>query len=308
MWTLSFSQLAAALVLDLVLGDPRRMPHLAKFSGMLAGGLERILTKLLGRTVFAGVVLWFVEIGFLLAAYASILWLIPDSWVWLQWGLGVLVFYQSFAATDMQRHVQAVLRPLKAGNVESSRSALSRIVGRDTDSLDEPGISRAAIECVGESACDSMIAPFFWGAILGPAGAMIYRGTNTLDSMVGHRNERYLRFGKFSAKVDDLLNWVPARLVMLLSKIIKPNCRWQLMLREARMHPSPNAGWGEAALAYDLGVRLGGTNRYQGKLRESVILNPSGDVPTWEHLESAMRWYWRIFALGAVFLLFVSIL
>ena len=165
---------------------------------------------------------------------------------------------------------------LVCSDLDAARRRLSYIVGRDTQTLDESEISRATIESVAESLVDGIVAPLFWAVIGGAPGALIYRTANTLDSMVGHRTPAYEKFGKLSARIDDLLNWVPARMCALMICLFRIPGSWRKVGREAAAHASPNAGWPEAAMAYALGVRLGGTNYYDGEPVQGPIFNGSG--------------------------------
>ena len=162
------------------------------------------------------------------------------------------------------------LRASEAPDLATARRELAMIVGRDTDRLDEAEVNRACLETIGENTCDGIVAPLFWLAIAGPVGLWAYKAINTLDSMVGHRDARYLYLGRVSARLDDLANLVPARLTWLLiaaaSVLIGEDGRAALRIgwRDGRKHESPNAAWGEAALAGALGMRLGGRSTYDG--------------------------------------------
>ena len=229
------------------------------------------------------------------------------SWVAV-WLLNTFIIYQSIAATDLHRHVQAVFRPLAAGNLGEARRRLSWIVGRDTEALNVPEISRAAIESVAESLTDAVVAPLFWSVIAGAPGALIYRIANTLDSMVGHRTEDYEKFGKASARIDDLLNWLPARICAFFLCFFHSARRWGNICREAASHASPNAGWTESAMAYALGVRLGGDNYYDGHCIRGPVFNPSGRVADTMDIARSLGWMWRIAGACAGVFLLLSIL
>ncbi|MEM7600102.1 MAG: adenosylcobinamide-phosphate synthase CbiB [Verrucomicrobiota bacterium] len=292
-------QLGAALILDVALGDPRWLPHPAKWTGTLATRMESGMVKCFGRTVGAGLVFWALIClgqGLLVVGLAS--WLPTPVW----WVIETWLIYQCFAAMDMHRHVRAILRPLREGDLEQARFRLGWIVGRDTTELSETEVCRATVESVGESACDALMAPLFWSAVAGPFGAIVYRATNTLDSMVGHRGERYGKFGKASARMDDVLNWIPARLVALSSHPGKLTTFY----REARGHRSPNAGWGEAAVAWAPGVRLGGVNFYEGEALEGPTFNEHGREADQAAVASSLRWWWRMVFAGALFVIAIS--
>lgn len=194
--------------------------------------------------------------------------------------LEVLLATPFLAQKELGRAVRAVAIALRT-SLEAGREAVSHIVGRDPQALDEAGVSRAAIETLAESSCDGVIAPWFWLVVFGLPGIALYKAINTADSMIGHRNARYRDYGWASAKLDDLANWIPARLsavVITMACFItphaSPSAAWAIARRDARKHASPNSGWSEAAFAGALGFRLGGPRSYDG---EVVDLPSFGD-------------------------------
>ncbi|MCP4451648.1 MAG: cobalamin biosynthesis protein CobD, partial [Planctomycetes bacterium] len=202
--------------------------------------------------------------------------------VWILFG------YTTLAARDLADHAMQVYRALMGGSLVEARQAVSLIVGRDTATLSEPEVIRATIETVAESSSDGVIAPLLYLALGGPPLALAYKAVNTLDSMIGHRMAPYRHFGWASARLDDLLNWIPARLsglCIVLAAGIRLgtlNSAWKAFLRDGRKHLSPNSGWPEAAMAGALQVQVGGLNRYTGtpverpKLGDPIkALNPS---------------------------------
>ena len=292
-------QIGVAFAIDLVLGDPRFLPHPARWTGKIAKLFEAIVSTVLGRSVLSGLFFWILVCGVQVAAALGVVAFLPEN-VW--WWVEVWIIYQCFAAMDMHKHVRAIMKPLRSGDISLARQKLGWIVGRDTDGLSEREISRATIESVGESACDSVLAPLFWTSVLGPFGALIYRITNTLDSIVGHRGEVYGKFGKWSARADDVLNLIPARLVALLTQPYRLGTVW----REARAHKSPNAGWGEAAIAYSLNVKLGGENRYGGKVMTAPTFNAEGDAPDVESISRSLIWWWMVVVFGLLVTIGIS--
>jgi adenosylcobinamide-phosphate synthase len=224
------------------------------------------------------------------------------------WLLNTLIIYQSIAATDLHRHARAVFRPLATGDLPEARRRLAWIVGRDTETLSGPEISRATIESVAESLNDAIVAPLFWSVIAGGPGALVYRTANTLDSMVGHRTEVYERFGKASARIDDFLNWIPARICAFFFCFFDSTRHWRAICREAASHASPNAGWTEAAMAYALGVRLGGDNYYDGHCVRGPVFNSSGRDACGTDIARSLAWMWRIAGACAGFFLFSILL
>ncbi len=181
---------------------------------------------------------------------------------------------------------------LEAGDLAGARSALRALVGRDTVNLDETEILRAMIESLAENTVDAIVAPIFWAMVAGAEGALGYRAVNTLDSLFGHRNDRYLRFGWASARLDDLANWVPARLTALMVMLIRPSAISSVLevLREdAPLHPSPNSGVAEGAFAAALGVRLGGESSYGGVSESRPVLFARGRPPERDDVSRARR-------------------
>jgi adenosylcobinamide-phosphate synthase len=192
--------------------------------------------------------------------------------------------------TSLDREAAEVGRLLAAGDLAAARRQVARLVGRDTSVLDATGVARAALESVAENTSDAVVAPLVWGALFGAPGLLGYRAANTLDAMVGHRSPRYERFGWAAARLDDLLNLPGARLTALLATLLgdDPAGAWRAWRRDARHHPSPNAGPVEAAFAGALGVRLGGVNVYAGRTEDRHVLG-DGRAPTHEDLARARR-------------------
>ena len=260
----------AAFIVDLLVGDPRWLPHPVRLIGRSAAGLEWLLTRALGRHRFSGILFTILIVG---GSYAAIWGLIlAADRVDHRLALGVSVFflYTCFATKDLDVESTRVYRHLKRGDLETSRKSLSMIVGRDTARLDEPEITRAAVETVAENTVDGVVSPLFFAILGGAPAAMAFKAANTLDSMVGHRTERYLKFGWASARLDDVLNFIPARLARLFYPLASSLCGlsaincWRIAWRDGLKTASPNAGISEAAVAGALGVQLGGLNYYEG--------------------------------------------
>jgi adenosylcobinamide-phosphate synthase len=184
--------------------------------------------------------------------------------------------------TTLRRQARAMAGELERGDLAAARARLPALAGRDPAVLDAAGLSRATVESVAENTSDATIAPLLWGAVAGLPGLLGYRVVNTLDAMVGHRSDRYRRFGWAAARLDDLANLVPARVTALLAVAVAPlaggsaSGAWRVWRRDGRSHPSPNSGHCEAAFAGALGVRLGGRNVYQGRVEDRPVL---GDGP-----------------------------
>lgn len=214
--------------------------------------------------------------------------------------IGILA-WPLVALRSLHDHVAAVAMPLQAGDIAAAREAVSRIVGRDPAALDEAGIARAAIESLAENASDGIVAPVFWGALFGLPGIFGYKAINTLDSMIGHRSERHQAFGWAAARIDDVANFIPARLTGFLFVLLAPRRSEALlcMTRDARRHRSPNAGWPEAAMAGALGVRLSGPRIYHGSATDEPWLNEGARDPRAADIGEGLTVYRRAMLLLA---------
>jgi len=186
---------------------------------------------------------------------------------WWGWVVVAMLAAPALAQRSLYDHVAAVERALRSGDLVQARASVGMIVGRDTASLDESGVARAAIESLAESFCDGVAAPFFWLLLLGLPGVWAYKAINTADSLIGHREERWRAFGWAAARTDDLLNLIPARLAGALLCLTSLE-GWRVMMRDADKHASPNAGWPEAAMAGGLGLRLAGPIAYDGVIHD----------------------------------------
>ena len=215
-----------------------------------------------------------VTLGILLAVTLAVTLTIQQTLRLVPYG-GLFEFVLAtpfLAQKELGRAVRAVADALGV-SLEAGREAVSHIVGRDPQALDEAGVSRAAIETLAESTCDGVVAPWFWLVLFGLPGIALYKAVNTADSMIGHLNERYRDFGWASAKLDDVLNWIPARLTAVLVVVAtfsmtdaSPSKAWRTARSDARKHKSPNSGWPEAAFAGALGFSLGGPRSYDGEM------------------------------------------
>jgi len=225
--------------------------------------------------------------------------LLPSGWIQIVL-VGVLA-WPLVALRSLHDHVAAVANPLLGGDMAGAREAVSRIVGRDPAALDEAGIARAAIESLAENASDGIVAPVFWGALFGLPGILGYKAINTLDSMIGHRSERHEAFGWAAAGIDDVANFIPARLTGFLFVLLAPRRSEALscMTRDARRHRSPNAGWPEAAMAGALGVRLSGPRIYHGSITNEPWLNEGARDPLAADIVEGLTVYRRAMLLLA---------
>ncbi len=209
----------------------------------------------------------------------------------------------------MHEHVEAVAVPLDAGDLPGARRAVSMIVGRDPSQLDGTGVARAALESLAENSSDGIVAPLFWGVLLGLPGIAAYKAINTLDSMIGHRTPRHEAFGWASARTDDWVNLIPARLTGVLFAFAsgRPRRALAVMRRDARAHRSPNAGWPEAAMAGALGVRLSGPRIYGDRVSAEPWLNAGAPDPGPADLRQGLALYRRGMVLLAALFLLVAV-
>lgn len=215
------------------------------------------------------------------------------------WGLVIAAFIGSFglATRNLYDHVAAVAKPLSRDDLGSARSVVGRIVGRDTDAMDEQAVAAAATESLAESFNDGVIAPLFWFFVGGLCGLFVYKVVNTADSMIGHREERWRAFGWAAARTDDLMNLIPARLAGCLIVLAAGGRGWRILLRDASKHASPNSGWPEAAMAGALGCSLGGPVSYDGVTADRPVLG-EGSKPDNKTLGRSLQLYIRACALG----------
>ncbi|RQW64560.1 adenosylcobinamide-phosphate synthase CbiB [Vibrio viridaestus] len=266
-----------AYLIDLMLGDPMNWPHPIRWIGNSISAVERRLRELFAKAselYFAGLLLWLVIVGGSYVVTLAVIWLAYSMSDVLGFLLQLWLAYTVLATKCLSDSAKLVYDALVSGDIEQSRLKLSYIVGRDTTQLNEKQISRAVVETVAENTVDGVIAPLFYLFIGGVPLAMAYKAVNTLDSMVGYKNEKYGEIGYFSARLDDAANYIPARLswlcFTLAAKLINCNARqaFKIGWRDRNNHKSPNCAWSEGAVAGALGIRLGGPNVYFGKLVE----------------------------------------
>jgi adenosylcobinamide-phosphate synthase len=283
-WSDTFFVVVAALAFDALIGDPdwlwRRLPHPVALIGSCIGWLDRTLnldawSPTQRKMAGVGVVV------LLLALSALSGFLIEMALRQIAFGnlLVGLIASTLIAQRSLYQHVARVRAAFADGGLTEARRAVSMIVGRDPDQLDEAGVSRAAIESCAENFSDGVVAPVFWLALLGLPGLIAYKAINTADSMIGHLSPRYASFGWAAARLDDLVNLIPARLSGLLVAIVAPVARGatatalKVMWRDAAKHRSPNAGWPESTMAGALGLALAGPRRYGERVVDDAFLN-----------------------------------
>jgi adenosylcobinamide-phosphate synthase len=291
-------ELFLACLLDAMLGDPRWFPHPVRLFGAMVGRYERWskgVARSPGAERAAGVAL---ALGLPALGYLAG-WLVIEAAGLIhdaaRAASGVLLAWTTLAGRDLLDHALVVLRALRAGNLETARLAVSRIVGRDTAGLSEPDVVRATVETIAESTSDGVIAPLLYLTLGGPPLALAFKAVSTLDSMVGHLDERYRHLGWASARLDDVANWAPARLTSLLFVAAagvssgRAGQAWRILRRDGAKHPSPNSGRPEAAMAGALGVQLGGVNVYAGVPSERPRLGDPGVPLASNHIAAALR-------------------
>jgi len=254
--------LALGVLMDLLLGDPRWLPHPIRGMGLLIKALEGFLRNIRYEKVSGCILVCAVLVTIVSAVIVTLHWggfLVAAYWI-----------FTCLAVRNLDQESNKVIAALREGDLHRARTLVGYLVGRDTGHLSDKEVTRAILETVAENMSDAIVAPLFYLAILGVPGMVAYKAVNTMDSMVGYKNDRYLRFGWAAARLDDIANYIPARitagLIVLMAALVR--LRWRaairVVLRDAHLQPSPNAGYPEAALAGALGVRLGGRNYYFG--------------------------------------------
>ena len=273
--------LPAAFVLDLIAGDPRWMPHPVKGIGWLALQSEALLRRTALPLRLAGILAVLIVVGGSAGIAGLLITLASYVHPWLGMAVTIYLLYSCFAVKDLGDHAGAVKKALDAGDVELARLKVSFMVGRDTAALTPAGIALAATESVAENSVDGVTAPLFYALLFGPVGAIAYKAINTLDSSFGYKNDRYLEFGWASAKLDDLANYLPARVTILVIALAAALSNFRFfdifhaVFHGARRHASPNSGYPECAFAGALGVTFGGGRSYGGEFHNAPLLGIS---------------------------------
>lgn len=268
-----------AVALDHWLGEPRRWHPLVGF-GALASAVERRLNRPQGSTIGRGLLALLVVITLPMAVAIVLQWLLPMPWLTVA---GALVLWLAMSLRGLAEHGEAVAAPLASGDLEQAREQVGRIVSRQASALDEAGVAAAASESMLENGADAVFASLFWFLVAGIPGVVLHRLVNTLDAMWGYRNDRFLKFGRVAARLDDVMNWVPARLTALTYALLGNTARaWHCWRSQGPAWDSPNAGPVMAAGAGALGVSLGGPAPYAGaiKVRPGLGQGPAPDATT----------------------------
>ena len=281
-WTSHLLALLIGFCLDLLLGDPHWAPHPVRAIGALIAGLERMLRCLFpkshGGELAGGVVLVLLTLLIPTGLTVLLLWWCWLVSPWLALGVESVLCYQLLATKSLAAESRKVYDALKTGDLDQARYAVSMIVGRDTASLDEAGVARAAVETVAENTSDGVTAPLLFLLLGGAPLGFLYKAVNTMDSMLGYKNEKYLYFGRFPAGMDDVFNFIPSRITALLMITaafltgMDGKNAWRIYLRDRGKHAGPNAAQTEAVCAGALRIRLAGDAVYFGKLYKKEYL------------------------------------
>jgi len=307
-------QIIFAYILDLIIGDPEWLPHPIVLIGKAIEILEKGITKVITNKKVAGIILVFLVV---VGTYFFVFILIGLA-ARLHWIFGIIVsiyfVFVSLSVKDLAVETNRVYTSLNRNNLSLARKNLSRIVGRDTGDLNEREIVRASVETVAENTVDGIISPIFFAFIGGAPLAMAYKAINTLDSMVGYKNERYIDLGWAAAKLDDVVNFTPARISMALIPIasfisgkgFRDSIR--IISRDRKKHASPNSGISEAAFAGALGVRLGGTNYYERKLVEKPCIGDAEKPLELSDIKDSIRIMYVCSALSIAFCCCIKLL
>jgi adenosylcobinamide-phosphate synthase len=307
----NWSILAIAFILDMMVGDPRRLPHPVRWMGTAIDALEPRFRKISPNLIWSGTLYAaFLIIGTWLLTYL-VVGALERIHPLLGSGLEIVLIFFCLSARSLEAAAMEIYDCLIQNKVTQARQKVALVVGRDVDRYDEEGIARATVETVAENLVDGVIAPLFFAALGGAPLAMAYKMTNTLDSMVGYKNEKYLNFGKASARIDDLFNFIPARISVLIialaSQILSGMGTRSLKtaITEGAQHASPNAGYGEAAFAGALAVKLNGPNFYHGKLVDKPYIGVRFGKTLPGHIQKACdlmllsSFLWLVFLIGA---------
>ena len=278
----SLYALCIGFCIDLILGDPHSIPHPVVLIGKLISSLEKLLRKLFPKTVrgenWAGGILWLLVVTISTAVPAFLLWLCYETHLWLGLALESILCAQILAIKSLKDESMKVYAALKTGDLAKSRYAVSMIVGRDTARLDDKGVARAAVETVAENTSDGIVAPLIFLAIGGAPLGFFYKAVNTMDSMLGYVEMPYKNIGLVPARMDDVMNYIPARLsalVMLAAGwLLKLDVKngWKIFLRDRCNHASPNSAQTESVCAGLLGLRLAGDAWYHGALHKKKFI------------------------------------
>ena len=299
-----------ALCLDRLIGWPDQLYRNFSHPVVGIGALISTADQILNRDNWPAAVRKIAGVFFLLVIMTGLYLVcrlivsgIPSGWAGI--GLTAVLAWPFLAAKSLSDHVQAVAVNLQAGDLPAAREAVSMIVGRNSEQLDQNAIARAAVESLAENTSDGVTAPLFWGVLFGLPGLVVYKAINTADSMIGYRTKKYQAFGWAAARLDDLVNLIPARLTGLMYVLLAraPVHALTVMVKDAPRHRSPNAGWPESAVASALGIRLSGPRLYNGVASSDPWLNKAGRDPGPQDITAALQLYRRLLWVVSLLLL-----
>lgn len=308
---LAIAALGAAYLLDLIIGDPRWLPHPVRALGLLISLLEKAVRRIFRSgpgLKLGGAITVFITAG----GAALLTYYVLKTAYQANFLIGIIVevyiLFSVFAGGDLYRHLSRVDKDLEQPGLQKARASVALLVSRDTANLDESGISRAALESLFENSADGLIGPLFFAALGGPVLAVFYKGVSTLDSMLGYKTVKYKDIGYFAARTDDFLNYIPARLtavIIVLTGIVQGRGKegWKVLMQDHNKHASPNSAWPEAAAAGVLGLRFGGADFFDGAAVERPVINAAGDLPLRKDIQRGLLLFRRVSLLSAIVLI-----
>ena len=312
---ISLFALLISFVMDLIIGDPRFIPHPVCFIGNLISKTEKYTRKIFPKTksgeITGGIILVVIILIISTAIPTFILIYLEKINVYFRLIAESIMCWQILATKSLKEESMKVYNELINGNIEKARYNVSMIVGRDTNALDDTGITKAAIETVAENTSDGVIAPMLFCALGGAGLGFLYKAINTMDSMVGYKNEKYLYFGRAAAYLDDIANYIPSRLsavIMLLSSVflrLDTKGAWKIWINDRRKHASPNSAQTESVCAGALGIRLAGDAFYHGKLYKKPFIGTETRPIEYEDIKRANK---LMYTTAIIFMLLITAL
>lgn len=286
-----------AVILDFMIGDPLWFPHPIRYIGKLIKALENSFRKHCKTKASLKVAGGFIVIIVCTVCFSLPFFIlkVTEGIIWLHHIINIIIIWTTIAARCLHVEGKKVYDSLQKKDIEDARRKLSYIVGRDTKELNEKEIIRADVETIAENTSDGIIAPLLFAFIFGAPLAMLYKGINTMDSMLGYKNEKYGQIGFFPAKIDDIFNYFPARITGILMCITAPLIggnimqSFKIMMRDRRKHKSPNCGYPEAAAAGAMQIQIGGTHTYFGEIVEKPTIGDHCKEPNIEHINDSIK-------------------
>ncbi len=313
--TITVLSCVLGFILDLIIGDPHCLPHPIRFIGWLIRKTEILYRKLFSKTkkeeYIAGIFLWITVVIISTIIPFIILFVAKKINIWIYIVIESIMFWQILAIKSLKTESMYVYEELKKGDLEKARYKLSMIVGRDTENLNEEKVSAAAVETVAENFSDGVIAPMMFTFLLGCVGGFFVKAVNTMDSMVGYKNDKYMYFGRFAAKADDVINYIPSRVSALLMIAASIFCgydsknAYKIWKRDKRKHTSPNSAHTEAVCAGALGLQLAGDTYYRGILCKKDFIGDKKKITEYEDIEKVNKLMYFSSYMAFILFLFV---